>query len=70
MLHSLKYLSLTRFFKERVHVVSIHSSGQSIILLSMSTSPESVMFGIGETEEDACKMAATNALEHLKLMTA
>lgn len=50
--------------------VAADKPGQSIILLSMSTSPESVMFGIGETEEDACKMAATNALEHLKLMTA
>jgi hypothetical protein len=36
----------------------------------MSTSPESVTFGIAEQQEDACKIAATNALEHLKLMTA
>jgi hypothetical protein len=36
----------------------------------MSTSPESVVFGIAETEGSACKNAATNALEHLKIMTA
>jgi len=36
----------------------------------MSTSPESVMYGIAATQEDACKMAAKNALEYLKIMTA
>jgi RISC-loading complex subunit TARBP2 len=43
---------------------------QYIILLSMSTSPESVTFGIAATQEGACKIAAENALEHLKIMTA
>ena len=45
-------------------------SGQNIILLSMSTSPESVIFGIAATQEDACKIAAESALDHLKIMTA
>jgi hypothetical protein len=36
----------------------------------MPTSLESVVFGMAETKEDACKMAATNALEHLKIMIA
>jgi hypothetical protein len=36
----------------------------------MSTSPETVTFGIAATTDDACKIAATNALEHLKIMTA
>jgi len=36
----------------------------------MSTSPESVVIGMATKQEDACKIAATNALEHLKIMTA
>ena len=28
------------------------------------------MYGIAATQEDACKMAAKNALEYLKIMTA
>ncbi|PNF43467.1 Interferon-inducible double-stranded RNA-dependent protein kinase activator A-like protein A [Cryptotermes secundus] len=42
---------------------------QKTILLSISTSLQSVVFGTATTEEEACKMAATNALEHLKLMS-
>jgi hypothetical protein len=69
-LQSLEYLSLKVFLKTVCPCSVLLSSGQYIILLSMSTSPESVVFGIAETEEDACKMAAKNALEHLILMTA
>jgi RISC-loading complex subunit TARBP2 len=43
---------------------------QKIIVLSISTNLESMVFGTASTEEDACKLAATNALEHLKLMSA
>jgi hypothetical protein len=43
---------------------------RKIILLSISTSLETIVFGTASTEEDACKVAATNALEHLKLMSA
>lgn len=45
------------------------SADKYIILLSMSTSPESVVFGDGDSNESACKMAAVKALEYLKLMT-
>jgi dsRNA-specific ribonuclease len=45
------------------------SSDKCVILVSIPTSPESVLYGIGGTKEEALKIAATNALEYLKLMT-
>ncbi|XP_069703528.1 interferon-inducible double-stranded RNA-dependent protein kinase activator A homolog [Periplaneta americana] len=45
------------------------SPDKCIVLLSISTSPESVVFGEGDSNENACKMAAIKGLEYLKLMT-
>jgi hypothetical protein len=63
--------SLTRFLNFIVcPSYFLLSSDQCVILLSISTSPESVVFGMASTAEEAYKSVATNALDHLKIMTA
>ncbi|PSN36369.1 hypothetical protein C0J52_22878, partial [Blattella germanica] len=49
-------------------IESRNEGGQQVILLSVATVPEMVVFGSGATEEEACRIAAINAINHLILM--
>ncbi|XP_021919659.1 interferon-inducible double-stranded RNA-dependent protein kinase activator A homolog isoform X2 [Zootermopsis nevadensis] len=53
-----------------INGVEATTSNRHATLLSISTSPESVLFGVASTVDEAYNLAASSALEHLKLMTA
>lgn len=45
-----------------------NTEGMFQCLIHMSTSPESVCFAVGITEDEAKTVAATNAIKYLKVM--